>query len=402
MRISTSILYEAGVGSMNRQQIELLKTQQQLASGKRILTAGDDPIAAGRTIEVRHAQSANQQYAANRREAMSRLAFAEMALGNLSNLIQNVKVLAAGAANPAMSDRDRASLAVELHAQLEELVALANMRDESGYFMFSGNRVNGQPFAATPAGVIYAGDQGTRLIQVSDSRQIAVSIPGSELFERIREGNGTFSARADYANAGSGVISAGSVADNAALTGASYAITFSVTGSTITYDVTDTTSGTPLSTGNAYVSGNAIVVAGMRVEVSGEPAHGDVFTLAPSRSRSLFSTIEELMQRLGDSTAGFAGGPRLMNGINTAMQNLDQALDHVLAVRAALGGRLKELDALHSTGETIDTQYQHTLSQLEDVDYAQAISRLTQQQLYLEAAQRSFMKVSGLTLFNYL
>jgi flagellar hook-associated protein 3 FlgL len=401
MRISTSILYETGVAAMTRQQVDLLKTQQQLATGKRILTAGDDPVAAARVIEARRAQSSNQQYATNREEAMSRLALVESTLGNLGHLIQNIKVIAAGASNAAMSDRDRASLAVELRAQLEELVGLANMRDEGGQFLFGGHRVTAQPFAATQSGVVYAGDQGVRVIQVSDSRQIAVSVPGSELFERIRDGNGAFAARADVANAGSGIISAGSVVDAGAMTGASYAITFSVSGGAVTYDVTDTTNGLPVSTANAYVSGTAISVGGMRVEVSGEPADGDVFTIAPSRSSSLFATIEDLMERLGDSTAGLAGGPRLTNGINAAMQNLDQALDHVLAARSAVGGRLRELDALHGAGETLDALFQQTLSRLEDVDYAQAITRLTQQQLYLEAAQRSFMKVSGLALFNY-
>ena len=71
-------------------------------------------------------------------------------------------------------------------------------------------------------------------------------------------------------------------------------------------------------------------------------------------------------------------------------------------MRALLGTRLNELDALQSAGENIGLQYKQTLSQLQDVDYNKAISDLTQQKTSLEAAQKSFLAVSGLSLFNYM
>jgi len=74
----------------------------------------------------------------------------------------------------------------------------------------------------------------------------------------------------------------------------------------------------------------------------------------------------------------------------------------VLTVRASVGSRLRELDSLNSAGSSRDIQYSQTLSQLQDVDYAKAISQLTQQQTTLQAAQQSFVKIAGLSLFNYL
>ena len=50
----------------------------------------------------------------------------------------------------------------------------------------------------------------------------------------------------------------------------------------------------------------------------------------------------------------------------------------------------------------LDLQYNQALSRLEDVDYAEAVSNLTQQRTFLQAAQQSFLKVSNLSLFNYL
>ncbi|MDP1634649.1 MAG: flagellin, partial [Gallionellaceae bacterium] len=82
--------------------------------------------------------------------------------------------------------------------------------------------------------------------------------------------------------------------------------------------------------------------------------------------------------------------------------NLDNALDNVLNVRATLGLRLGEIDALQVAGENLGLQFKQTLSQLQDTDYNKAISDLTQQQATLQAAQQSFTKVSGLSLFNYM
>jgi flagellar hook-associated protein 3 FlgL len=74
----------------------------------------------------------------------------------------------------------------------------------------------------------------------------------------------------------------------------------------------------------------------------------------------------------------------------------------VLAVRASVGSRLKEFDALDSAGSDLDIQYAATLSGLQDLDVVKAISMFTQQQATLEAAQKSFKSMSSLSLFNYI
>jgi flagellar hook-associated protein 3 FlgL len=81
---------------------------------------------------------------------------------------------------------------------------------------------------------------------------------------------------------------------------------------------------------------------------------------------------------------------------------LSNGLDKVLSVRANVGLRLAEIDALQTVGDELHLHYEETLSRLQDVDYAQAISQLTREQTNLEAAQKSFARVSQLSLFNYL
>ena len=74
----------------------------------------------------------------------------------------------------------------------------------------------------------------------------------------------------------------------------------------------------------------------------------------------------------------------------------------MLSIESAVGSRLKELDYLDSSGDDLNLQYATTLSGLQDVDVVKAISLFTQQQTNLDAAQKSFKTMAGLSLFNYI
>lgn len=84
------------------------------------------------------------------------------------------------------------------------------------------------------------------------------------------------------------------------------------------------------------------------------------------------------------------------------IQAVDSFMTRVQGFQARTGSQLAELDALTIIGQSLDTEYATTRSRIEDLDYTEAISRLAQQQQVLQAAQQSFVKVSGLSLFNYL
>ena len=299
MRVSTNTLYDQGTRAMLQQQSSLLKLQQQLSSGKRIMTPSDDPIGAARAHELSQSLALNTQYADNRYRAADSLQQVDSALGSVSNLIQTVRTTAVAAGNPAFSDSERKMMATELRGHFEELLGLANTKDEQGNYLFSGFKGNIQPFVEQSAGVVtYQGDSGQRLIQVSGSRQLEVSETGKDVFG------------ADGSN--------------------------------------------------------------------------------------LFKTVEDFIGAL-ETSSGMPNG-----AVGNALQELDTALDNVLTKRAAVGSRLQEIDALQQIGEDTAVQYQQSLSRLQDLDFAQAISDLMRQQASLEAAQKTFTRVSGLSLFNMI
>jgi flagellar hook-associated protein 3 FlgL len=325
-------------------------------------------------------------------------------LSDVEDVLQAVRTLAVQGANAALSDRDRASIGADVASRLQQLVTLANSRGSDGTYLFAGFATGTQPFVGDSAGsVTYNGDQGRRTLEVAPGRTMAIAFDGSSAFMQARAGNGSFTASPAAANTGTGVISAGAVVNPTQLPGNSWRIQFNVSGGATTYDVIDVSTGTTLSSGNAYTAGAPITVAGMQVSVSGAPANGDAFTLAPSASQSVFKTLQDLANALATPTGGSpAATTALQNAASSALTNLDQALDHVLGLRATAGAGLRELDDLANGNDARSLQYDQTLSRLNDLDYNQALSDFARQQLALEAAQKSFARVSGLSLFDYL
>jgi len=400
MRISSNTIFDSNVAAMGQQQIRLMQTQQQIASGKRLSSASTDPVAATRALDITQSDAINNQQASSRAAARHTLSLAESTLQGVTTLLQDVRTAAVYAGNGTLNSSDRATLATDLSGRLQELVGLANSTDGVGNYLFSGFQSKTQPFVDTPAGMGYFGDDGQRLAQVSATRQMAASDSGADVFMRIRNGNGTFVTQATAGNSGSGVISAGAVVNPAALTGNNYSISFSMAAGISNYSVINTTTGLPVPgmTAQPYTSGQAITFDGMRLDIQGAPASGDSFAVTPSSNESVFKTISNLIATLNEPVVG----SNLTNGLNRGINNLDNALGNVLTVRATLGLRLNEIDTLQTTGEDMGLQLKQTLSQLQDVDYNKAISDLTQQQVTLQAAQKSFTQVANLSLFTYL
>jgi len=402
MRISTNSMYETATTQMGNLQSSIDRTMQQISSQRRILTPSDDPVASARALVVEQAQAMNTQFATNRQNAKSSLSHVDLALGSVTTLIQDVQALAVSAGNGSLSNSDRASKATELEGKLSDLLALANTADGAGGYLFAGFKSGSAPYSQTAQGATYNGDDGQRQLQVASGRQIDVSVAGRAVFDSGMTGNGSFVTASDTSNGSSLAISAGSVADASKLTGQSYKIEFTATDS---YKVTLTdSSGTSnvIAADQDYKSGESIVIDGMKFEISGTPTAGNSLTLDKSKKESIFATVATLIGVLRTPADSASSKAALSAGLATALNNVRSNFDNVLSARSAAGTFLKEIDYLDNAGVDLDLQYTSTLSDLRDVDYFKAISSLAQQKLTLEAAQKSFTTMSGLSLFNYI
>lgn len=415
MRISTSMMHDTGTQNLLQLQSGLYRLQNQLSTGRRILTPADDPVAAAQALVVGQRQSVNQLFMDNQANAASQLTTLEDRLSGISDLVQAVKGRAVEAGNATYSDSDRRTIAAEIRERFDELLGLANSSDAMGAHVFAGFRSETQPFSVSgPPGqrsINYAGDDGRRQLQVETDRMMDVSDSGADVFMRIPQGNGTFTFAAGTANAGTGIAGAASIISG--FDGSTFELKFeppvapATTSTTYQLTVTPPGGAAVVTTAQPYVAGQDIVLgsgaAQFKVSLSGVPVAGDIFKVAPAANQSIFKTLDDMIRVLeGSVSASPVARAAFQNQMTVISENLDQAMDHLLSKQTSIGARRIELDALSSVGSDLDLQHQADLSRLQDLDYTQAISSMVNQKMVLEAAQLSFKQVSQLSLFNYL
>ncbi len=320
MRISTSGVFQRGLNLMQQLQAALDRTQQQISSGRRILHPSDDPISSLRALELKETLSRLTQFERNGIAARNRLSLEETALVSVNDVLQRVRELALQARNPTQSNESRSLIAIEIRQQVDQLVQIANQRDGNGRFLFGGNMDNTTPVDRASDVFSYNGDQGQRLIQIGETRQIADGDSGSDVFFMIRNGNGTFFVNAPLPNTGSGIIGAGSLVDPTQFDQDQYTIQFVDPDN---YNVLDS-SATVIASGT-FQSGNSIAFRGIEFTLEGLPAAGDEFVVSPSRFQDVFTTIDRLATTLQSGANDDVSRAAMNNGINAGHAALNKA-----------------------------------------------------------------------------
>jgi flagellar hook-associated protein 3 FlgL len=320
----------------------------------------------------------------------------ENALADMTNVMQRVREKALEANNGTLDADSRKMIATELRQRLDELVNIANRRDSNGEYLFSGYSTSTQPFAQTNGSISYAGDQGSRALQIGPTQTIADSDSGFDLFMNIQEGNGTFVLGGSTGNTGTGVLGAGTVIDASAWTPDDYTMTF--TSATGDYQIVDS-SANVVATGT-YTAGSSIQFNGIQFDMTGMPAQNDTFTISRSRKEDVFTTVQGIIDSLEGTSA--TTDSQFSSNMSAALQQLDQVDSHVLQVRAKVGTRLSELDSVKDSLDQQQLDIKQSKSDLEDLDYTEAVTRMNQQLIGLQAAQSAYAKISQLSLFDYL
>ncbi|PIA73249.1 flagellar hook-associated protein 3 [Ectopseudomonas toyotomiensis] len=559
MRISSIQAFNNGVSGLGRNYSNLIRTQEQISSGNRILTPADDPVASVRLLQLEQQQAVLKQYSDNLTAAKNSLTQEETTLNSVNTVLQRVRELAVRAGGGSLSSEDRNSIAKELAEREAELLNLMNSRNARGEYLFSGFLGKNEPFVRNPDGTYsYFGDEGQRTLQVASSTNVAINDNGKRLFEdvtnanRVANGNGVNNPAlpspplpattipAVPADEQRVFISPGLVEDNRAFNsdfrgGEPYSLAFvsgtefriyDASGADVTSEIPGggkidplvnggnvinfrgmrfqldvvlkegdnaldldnlladiqppATAGSPgigthsftlqsapteFAATRASTNGSAAVVAGGNIvnqavfdsqfptsgvvlrftddsnyEVYAQPvgpnspvlttgtvtgpypasftvygaeftlsgpaaaAGGDEFGVKPQfqEQRSILNTISRLRQALESSPTSPAGNLGVRDEVAIALKNLDNGMGNVLEVQTEIGARLNMIDTTSVDNEDVTLVNKSVQAELRELDYAEALSRLSFQTIILEAAQQSYVKIAGLNLFNQL
>ena len=406
MRISTAQMTNAGVRELLLRQAELQHTQLQLSTQKRVLTPSDDPVAATSINFLRTEIAQLEQFNRNGDVANASNVLEENVLTSSTDILFRLRSLMVEMGNGTYGEKELNAIAVEMRQRLDELVGLANTKNASGDYLFSGSKVKVQPFTRDAAGnYVYNGDQNQRFLRVSSGVVVPVSDPGFDVYMNVKNGNGKFVTSSNPANTGTGIISPGSYQAPPNFLAEPYTITFGVdiNGDT-TYTVTGDVSAAVITPPTLWQEGDEITFNGITTEIDGIPgtAPGDQFHINPSSSQDLFTTIQNLLTAVENFDGRAAGRAQFINVLNTSQETMNRNMENIDIVRGRIGSRLNAVDSEIDSNLALLVTSKTALSDVEDLDMVEASTRFSRQLIVLEAAQQSFVRVRDLNLFNFL
>lgn len=282
MRVSTSQIYNIANIGMAKAQSAVTRTDEQISSGKRILSPADDPVAATTILKLTQELSRIEQYNKNITVAENNLNLEEVSLDSVVDLIHRMKEISVAAGNTAvLTAEDYKAYAAEIDSRIEELLNLQNTRSASGQYIFSGYQGSTQPFVNDGGGnYSYHGDEGQLRLQASSSVSVPVSDSGKRLFEDIPSGHNTMNTMANPANRSvpAAIVSVGVVVDQEAFDRlfpedmvVSFNANSAVAPAAANYTITERSSGKVLVANAPYTPGSEIEINGVRLNISGSP-----------------------------------------------------------------------------------------------------------------------------------
>ncbi len=403
-RISTGMVFNQTIGTLFSKQAQLAKLQEQLATGKKLVTAKDDPVGAGAAVGLDRALAELERYGKNANTMYNRLGLQENSLSQAGDIMRRVNDLTIQANSGAMSDNDRLSISREISSLRDSLLDLANSTDGTGRYLFGGTADSASPFALGTGGVVYSGDQSQRRVEVGPETSVTDTLPGSEVFLRIKTGDGRIDAAAGASNTGTGIVGQYSLQNATTWNSQRFTLQFTAED---TYAVLDGTGAPVLDGGGAPVTGtfapgDSISYGGVSMQIIGQPAVGDTFAVGPAETRDVFATIDRLIDALALAPTTEAEKTHQQNLLQSSMRDITAAQEHMIDVRAIGGAQLAALDNAAGLRDAHSVTMKSTLSELRDVDYAEAISRFTLEKAALDAAQLTFTQTQRTSLFDFL
>jgi len=404
MRISTASVYEDAVANFNNMQSAIAASTNEISSGIGLTSPSVNPTASEQVLVATQGSDINTQFGVNRSNATSSLSTSDGVLSGVTNLMQSLESQIVEANSGSLNTSDRSNIATQLQSTMNQLMTLANSTDSNGNYVFSGSTVGTVPYAASSNGAVYNGNQETQMIQVSTNQQLPVTMVGSSIFGNIQVSPNAYFSIPDAGNASTATMSNGTVTNAAAVTGDNYQISFT---SPTAYNVTDTSTGVSLATNQAYTSGAAITIAGVQYSVTngaapnGVPVAGDKFVVQPGK-QNIFQVLTTAIAALKQPIGNAAGQTNFSNSMAQANSSISASLNNVLDTRDQLGNSMQQITSLNNVGQTLGLAFTTTISNLQDVNFAQAASQLSLEQTTYKAAQEAFASTSQLSLLSML
>jgi flagellar hook-associated protein 3 FlgL len=407
MRISTGQLYDRTIQSVLDNQAELSDVQQQLASGKKLLRPSDDPVGTAQVIRLTEEIELINQYKKNSNLLVNSLEQEETVLKSVNTAVDRARVLMIQSGNGIVGTDDRKALAIEIGQIRDQVFDLMNSRNPAGEYIFAGFQSASPAFAFNPSAVgdkyTFVGDTGANQIQVSDSVSLQVNNSGFDAFENVLSRlktsiSGSVGATNVSLNVqGQTAFDKFYEANYDAVTPANNEFQINILSATQA-QVTNVGTGAVLDTVD-FSSGSAVLYQGLEFNITGTLGDTVNFQLEPPQKKNIAETLNDFVIALNNENIA---NNDFDEALTDALAGVDNAFVNIANSISKIGGRRNTADSVFSANLDLEISNKAARSNIEEVDYAEAVSELSRQETALQAAQATFARVTGTSLFDFI
>ena len=427
MQVSTKLLNQQQVRQFSKINDKIADVQERVSTGKSILRASDDPVAAVNLSVAKEQSLLLGQFERNIASAENKLNMTDLTLQETVNVLTRFSELITMARNGALNEEGHLAISTEMRQLKEVLLGLANTTDANGQGIFSGFNGVGRPFEMKVDGSVeYLGNRGQNSLAISENMSISTNIDGGSAFMRIDTEGGrrslfdivdltinavetasAFSPKANANNRANVYFELPSRMEEWSLELAgsigSKTITASINEGGL-QNMVDAINAATAETGTAAslnADGTSITLL--------DDMNGDI-TIKNIQIEGINAALDQVVSYIeftGIDGAGVATTkPQKMTDadqlVSSSIGNMQKAIDNLSLQRAYVGGQLSkaatQIDVVGARKLAVDRD----VSRLGDADLAALITDLQAQLTNLNAAQSAFAKIGQQSLFDYI
>ncbi len=427
MQVSTKLLNQQQVRQFSKINDKIADTQERVSTGKNILRASDDPVAAINLSVAKEQSLLLGQFQRNIESADNKLNMTDLTLQETVNVLTRFSELITMARNGALNEEGHLAISTEMRQLKEVLLGLANTTDANGQGIFSGFNGADRPFELLVDGSVkYHGNRGQNNLPISENMSIATNIDGGSAFMRIDTDGGRRSLfeivdltinAVETASAYSPRANANYKAEvlfelPARLDEFSMELTGSVGTKTITalvnegglqnmVDAINSATSETGTTASLNADGKTITLL--------DDMNGNI-TIENIQIEGINSALDQVTSYIeftgldadGVATTKTQKMTDADQLVSSSIGNIQKAIDNLSLQRAFVGGQLSkaatQIDVVGARKLTIDKD----VSRLGDADLAALITDLQAQLTNLNAAQAAFAKIGQQSLFDFI
>ena len=427
MQVSTKLFNDQQVRQFGKLTADIQQKQEKIASGKAILKASDDPVAAAKLSAAREQEQLLTRFEDNAYKAQLRLDASDKTINEAMTVMTRISELATQARNPGYDGFSRKAILTEVKALRETLIDLANTRDSYGQSLFSGYNTDEDAFVReTDGSVSYNGDRGVHTVQVSENVTVATGLDGESAFGRIETVNGrksvfeivdgvmasidplreineiaTANRRAeislelprqnqDWSLTLQGSL--GAVKIEATLAeGAEEKLADAINAKS---DQTGVTAEYDEDTGKITLT----EAAAETITIQDIEIEGQELASTSSDYYLRFAGVDEYGQEVGAARILTDEDQLLGRGI----ENLMSSINHLSIQQAVLGAQMSKAAIQEDVLQSRKLAVTKDISAMGDADLAKLVTELQSQLTNRDAAQQAFAKIGQQSLFDYI